>query len=52
MFVAERFLSGLVKVHGKHVSGIYRWRRYMVPNGMQVLETESPHPFFFKEKPD
>jgi hypothetical protein len=24
----------------------------MVRNGMQILETESPHPFFFREKPD
>src|SRR5690606_29967676 len=25
MFVAERFLDGSIKVHGKHVSSFYRW---------------------------
>lgn len=42
MFVAERFLSGLVKIHGKHCFN--RWR-YLVSTGLQVPETKTPYPF-------
>ena len=49
MFVAERFLSGLVGVHGKHP--VFHGWRHMVPAGLQVPEIEAPHPFSFGEKP-
>ena len=32
MLIAERFLSGLVKIHGKHPSINRRWN--LVPNGL------------------
>ena len=34
MFVDEHFLAGIVREYGKHVSSFYRWRWYMVPNGL------------------
>ena len=50
MLIAERFISGLVRIHGKHpVStdggiGILRACRF--------LKSRSPYPFLFGEKLD
>jgi hypothetical protein len=49
MFVAERFISGLVQIYGAH--SINRWGNW-VPTGMQVSPNKAPYPFSFGEKPD
>ena len=45
MLVAERFIQGLVKAHGR-ASGINGWR-HMVSAGLQVPETEASPSFPF-----
>ena len=49
MFVAERFISGLVQIYG--APGINR-RRDLVPAGMQISQNKTSHPFPIGEKHD
>ena len=49
MFVAERFLSGLVKDYGKHPVSTGGGT---VSTGLPVPKTKAPHPFFCGEKSD
>ena len=52
MLIAERFISGLVKIHGKHVVSTDGGTWNLIPNGLQVPKTKTPYQFFFfgKEK--
>jgi hypothetical protein len=47
MFIAERFISSLIKGYGKH--SIYRlW--YVVSTSLQILEIKASHTFHNWEK--
>ena len=47
MLIAERFLSGVVKIHGKHPLSTDGGT---VPNGLQVSWIKTSSTFFFREK--
>ena len=47
MPIAERFLSGVVKIHGKHPLSTNGGN---LPNGLQVSWIKTSSTFFFREK--
>jgi len=47
MFMAEKFISDLIKSYNKHSSiSIERWRHLVSSSGLSVSETEALHSFF------
>ena len=50
MFVAERFVAGLVRTHGKHAVSTDGGTWY--PQACRSLKSKAPYPFTFREKPD
>jgi transposase-like protein len=51
MLVAERFLDGLIKIHGKHGVFTDGGGTYMVSSSMSIPETKTSYPFLIGEKP-
>jgi len=50
MLVAERFIDGLIQIHGKH--GVSTdGGTYMVSSSMSIPETKTSYPFLIGEKP-
>ena len=47
MFVAERFVAGLVKTHGKHAVSTDGGN--LVSAKHEIPETKAPYPFIFKK---
>ena len=45
MFVAEKFISSLIKIYG---SAIYLQMRYLVSTSLQILETASSLHHFYQ----
>jgi putative transposase len=50
MFVAKRFIQGLVKIRRRHPVSTGR-SRYVVPNGLKILKSRSSHSSLLREKP-
>ena len=47
MFVAERFVAGLVKTHGRHAASTDGGTWY--PQACRFLNLKAPYPFIFRE---